>query len=196
MRYGGSSISLIPGIDNNLLYLAAGIGIIGVIIATVILIRSRAAERETILKIVPKSFHTSPQIKQTLQQFRKSTVTNVVAPARSPAQEDTDCFHDRASLHASLAALAKKYSLVEATLATADGLLLASSIEAPTAEEIARFCRNHTDPSNAQPEGIRIYDIEHKGSSLVMITKTTGSVTDGQEPALVQEAKDILKWWI
>jgi|GEM_PF-1851152 len=196
MNYGGSSISLIPGIDNTILYLAAGIVIAGGVAAVIIMIRSRAAAREQILKIVPKSSHAPSPIRQSPQPFLKSTVTNAAAPARSPAQKDADCFHDRASLHASLVALAKKYSLTEATLATADGLLLASSVEYPTAEEIARYCRNHADPSFAHPDGVRIYDMEHKGSSLVMITKTTVPFTGGQEIALVQEAKDILKWWI
>jgi len=100
------------------------------------------------------------------------------------------------SFHASLAALAKKYSLDEATVATADGLLLASSVESPTAEDIARYCRIHTDPLQAQPDGVWIYDMEYKGSSLVLITKRTGSITSERERTLVQEAKDILKWWI
>lgn len=178
------------------MYLAAGIGIAVGVAVVVIMMRSRAAAREKILKIVPKSFHASPPIRQPPQQFRKSTVLDTATPARSPAQEDTDCFHDRASLHESLAALAKKYSLVEVTFATADGLLLASSLEFPAAEEIAQYCRIHTDSSYAQPDGVRIIDMAHNGSSLILITKTTGQVTDGQEHALVQEAKDILKWWI
>jgi len=100
------------------------------------------------------------------------------------------------SLSQSLCALAKKYSLDEVTLATADGLLIASSGRSPEEDEIARHCGIHRDSPGRQSEGVGIYDMEHKGSSLVLIVKNPKSGTGVPEQVIVHETKAILKWWM
>jgi hypothetical protein len=124
-------------------------------------------------------------------------------PASSPAtlsstsasSRDLDTLNSTTNLSQSLNGLAKKYSLDEVTLATADGLLIASS-GSPHEEVIARYCGSHRDPAKRPPVGIRMYDMEHRGSSLVLIAKIPKNATAAPEQVLVHETKDILKWWM
>lgn len=109
---------------------------------------------------------------------------------------EQDVLNGATSLSQSLSALAKKYSLAEVTLATADGLLIASSVGSPREEEIARYCGIHRDSAGRLPGGIGMYDVEHRGSSLVLIVKIPKNITPAPEQVLVHETKDILKWWM
>ncbi len=99
-------------------------------------------------------------------------------------------------LSESLAALAKKYSLDEITLATADGLLLASSQSSPSADDIAEYCGMYNENPHARIPGIMLFGIEHKGSDLIGIAKIRGQALLEPGSELICETKDILNTWI
>ena len=107
-----------------------------------------------------------------------------------------DCITGRANLSESLAALAEKYSLDELTLATADGLLLASSRTSPSADAVARYAGMFAENVQPRPPGITLFGLEHKGSFLVGIAKAGALPVQEADPELVSDTKDILNRWI
>ena len=115
--------------------------------------------------------------------------------ASAPHPKEIDCLQDKANITQSLVALAEKYSLDEITIATSDGLLLASSFKAPSADNIARYCKMYNQ-FPAWPPGILLFGVEHKGSFFVVIAKTKDPLLQEPEQELIRETKDILNWWI
>ena len=107
-----------------------------------------------------------------------------------------DCITGRANLSESLAALAEKYSLDEITLATADGLLLASSRPSPSADAVARYSGMFAENVQPRPPGIILFGLEHKGSFLVGIAKAGDLPVQEADPEMVSDTKDILNRWI
>ena len=114
----------------------------------------------------------------------------------APHPKEINCLHGMIDLSQSLVALAEKYSLNEITLATADGLLLASSHRTPSSDDIARYCGIYNENPHARFPGIMLFGVEHKGSSLVGIVKTKGQILEDLGQELTRETKDILNWWI
>ena len=122
--------------------------------------------------------------------------TDIAATVPDLPQPEIDCIHGMTGLSQSLEALAKKYSLAAVTLATSDGLLLASSHKGISDDDVARYCRDFAhDPAGEHP-GVALFSLEHKGSRLVGIVPALSPLTPGVKQSLVRETKDILNWWI
>ncbi|ABS56425.1 hypothetical protein Mboo_1910 [Methanoregula boonei 6A8] len=111
-------------------------------------------------------------------------------------KEETDCVNKQRDLAGSLDALAKKYSLDEIILATADGLLLASSRNAPPAGDIARYTGMFAENIQPRPPGIILFGLEYKGSHLVGIARGRDLLIQEPDPDMVRETKAILNRWI
>ena len=113
-----------------------------------------------------------------------------------PHRRKIDCISGRVDLSESLCALAEKYSLDEITLATADGLLLASSRSPPSADAVARYAGMFAENVQPRPPGIILFGMEHKGSFLVGIAKAGNLPVQEPDPELISDTKDILNRWI
>jgi hypothetical protein len=184
------------GIDNGILCLAGGIVLAGGTAAAVLWLISRAAVREKILCKLPEPSHEAPLARQMQAPVQDPDGSPGMASSTSASNGEQDFLSGATSLSQSLGALAKKYSLDEVTLATADGLPIASSVGSPREEEIARYCGIHRDSSGRLPGGIGMYDVEHRGSSLVLIVKIPKTSTPAPGQVLVHETKAILNWWM
>ncbi|HPS23740.1 MAG TPA: hypothetical protein PLM60_10105 [Methanoregulaceae archaeon] len=187
-------ISLITGLDDTILCLIGAIVLICAIAAALFTRKSRTTAQKKMQSITPEPFHVPLRVQKIPVKIREATPVPIAEPVSS--SKDIDCLHGMTSLSESLVALAQKHALEEVTLATADGLLLASSGSAPNAENIARYCGVHKDSAWAQPDGIRMFDIEHRGSIIILMIKTSLPLMRESERALVQETKAILNWWI
>jgi hypothetical protein len=152
--------------------------------------------REKILYNPPEPSHEAPPARQIQAPVQDPPGTPRTASSPAAGNEDQNVLKGATSLSQSLSALATKYSLDEVTLATADGLPIASSFGSPREEEIARYCGIHRDSSGRLPGGIGMYDVEHRGSSLVLIVKIPKNRTPAPGQALVHETKAILNWWM
>ena len=188
-------MSIITGIDGTVLILGTGIAIAICIVAGLAIKKIRATARGNSAEIsadrirIPLIVQKSPV--GTTEEFTHGTV---FISALHP--KDIDCIHGKADISESLEALAEKYSLEEITLATADGLLLASSLGAPSADVISRDREIYTNNPGIRPPGIMLFGVEHEGSSLVGFAKTKDPPRQEPGQELICETIDILNWWI
>lgn len=107
-----------------------------------------------------------------------------------------DCTRGMTDLSQSLGALAKKYSLATVTLATSDGLLLASSNKGISDDDVAHYCRDYVHEPTREHPGVLLFGTDHKGSLIIGIAATLSPLSPGVKQSLVRETKDILNWWI
>ena len=89
--------------------------------------------------------------------------------------------------------MAEKYSLDSFTIATSDGLVLASSIGDTAQEDAARYGRNY---DGTVPEGVTLFSVTHKGSELTGIIRSESSNTGEFQKRIENDTKDILNKWI
>jgi hypothetical protein len=189
-------MSIIFGIDSAVIILVAGIVIVLCIVVGFIVKKSRSAKSAKLHKITEDPSRIPLRVQKIpVNATVISPGQDAVVPA-APQPKEINCIHGMTDISQSLIALAEKYSLDEITLATSDGLLLASSSKKPAADDIARYCGIYITNPRARSPGILLFGVEHKGSSIVGIAKTKGP--DLQEPGqdLIDETKDILNWWI
>ena len=92
-----------------------------------------------------------------------------------------------------LLALAARYSLDSLTIATSDGLVLASSGGSLALEDAAAFSGKHP---GKQPEGVTLFIMNHKGSGLTGIIRTQEIITWETQTRIENDTKDILNRWL
>jgi hypothetical protein len=93
----------------------------------------------------------------------------------------------------SLGALAGKYSLDSFTIATSDGLVLASSGGSTAQEDAAIYRWNSNDK---EPAGMALFGLNHKGSELMGIVRSQETITEETLKRIESDTKDILNKWI
>jgi hypothetical protein len=189
-------MSVIFGIDDNILLLAVGIAVVFCIAAVLGLRKFLSGARGYPNKISLDPDRIPLRVQKIPVNNSDDSSDQEMVFASAPRPKEIDCLKGRADLRESLAALAKKYSLDEIVLATSDGLLLASSQKMPSADAVARYAMMYTENTQPLPPGIVLFGLEHKGSLLVGIAKTKDMLIQEPEQDLVRETKDILNWWI
>jgi hypothetical protein len=188
-------MTIVFGIDSTVFILAMGI-VIAICIVTGLVIKKIRDNRRTRLRtLIEDPYHIPLHVQKVLVD------TTGVSPQKAifkspPRPAVINCIEGMTDLSKSLAALAKKYSLDEITLATADGLLLASSNSSPSADDIAGYCGTYNDNPQARIPGVILFGIVHKGSDLIGIAKLRGQALQEPEQELICETKDILNSWI
>jgi hypothetical protein len=185
------------GIDNNILVI--GIIIAGIIciavVSAIIKIRRRAKGYPGNINLDPSRTPLRVQKIPAYSSADNSSDQDTVIGSASRKNEG-DCLKGRANISESLLALAEKFALDEITLATCDGLLLASSLKLPSADAAARYSKMFAENVRPLPPGVLLFGIEHKGSILVGIAKTRDLLAQEPDQDLLSETKDILNWWI
>lgn len=110
-------------------------------------------------------------------------------PAPVPAIDLETC----PDLRQCLVALTGKYSLDSFTIASPDGLVIASS-GGETAQEDAANCNGIH--AGTLPGSIILFGMDHKGSKLTGIIRTTGTITGETKSRIENDTKDILDKWV
>ncbi|OPY37606.1 MAG: hypothetical protein A4E35_01192 [Methanoregula sp. PtaU1.Bin051] len=100
------------------------------------------------------------------------------------------------TITASLKALAKKYSLAEITLATDDGLLIASSSDRDVMADVAKFSQIAMEKSIPDEPEVTLFELDHKGSHLVGIIRTKNKLRQNWKTGIQEDTKGILQWWL
>ena len=103
---------------------------------------------------------------------------------------------DHATLTANLQALAEKYSLSEITLATEDGLVIASSAERDVQADAARYSQMLKQKSAPDEPGVMLFELDLYGSHLVGITRTRNELRQNLKPGIDEDTKGILQLWL
>jgi len=179
-------------------FIAGGVVVVLLCIAAVILAKKRRHGLKSPSSPIALDPSRSPLRVQKIPAYTPGSPHNAGRDTDSllPRPNGIDCITGRANLSESLAALAEKYSLDEITLATADGLLLASSQKSPSADDVARYAGLFAENVQPRPPGIILFGLEHKGSFLVGIAKAGDLPVQVREPDLIRDTKDILNRWI
>ena len=186
-------MTLMFGVDNGI-FLFAVICIALLCIAIIFFIRKplRRSDRLGDMKLDP----SRPPLRVKKIPAYHEEITEEKELILPDPDKKLNCLEGKKNISESLAALAERFSLDEVTLATSDGLLLASSTKVPAAEAIAKYSEMYADNLRPWPPGILLFGLEHKGSSLVGIAKSRDLLAQEADPDLLRETKDILNWWI
>jgi hypothetical protein len=137
-----------------------------------------------------------PKIRPVSPVTRRAIPPAVQKPGELPRQKEVDLVDGRADITESFHALAGKYSLDQFTIATADGLLFASSGEEAASTDAARYGDWHAGSPKAETPGVVLFGFSYKGSDLVGIIRTGLHVPTETLRMIEQDTKDILNRWI
>jgi hypothetical protein len=188
-------MSMIFGIDSTIFILVTGIVIVICITAGLVIKRLRDNASARLRTLIEDPCHIPLRVQKVLVDTTGISADKAICTSPHRPLE-INCIEGMGDLSESLAALAKKHFLDEITLATADGLLLASSIKSPSADDIARYCGMYMDNPQIRLPGIMLFGIVYKGSDLIVIAKINDPALQEPEQELICETKDILNSWI
>ncbi len=108
---------------------------------------------------------------------------------------DIDIIKGKANIHESMKALSAKYHLASITLASKDGLVIASSLETPdeTGAQYSYLYFNGIEPQNRM---VRLFGMNYNGEALACIVRLKQPIPGEWYDAIRNEAGDILSWWL
>jgi hypothetical protein len=182
-----------------------GVVAVGIIIAGIVawLVVKRYHARKT--QII-QTITIAEEMNQRLDQYQAKIIPQGDEPAYShipvrktpvmPEPEHIDCLNGKTTIAESLKALAKKYNVEQITLATKDGLLLASSRDAGAAADAATFSQVFSTSPQTKIPGVMVFGIDHKGSTIIGSVRNKTVMGSEMEKKLKDDTKDILNWWI
>ncbi len=115
----------------------------------------------------------------------------------APSQrDDIDILTGRDDITQSLLALVEKYSLGTFTIATADGLVFASTGGDDAHTSAATYDMVESQDPDAKTSTVIIPDLTHKGSTLVGIIRTQHPVSEETVQKITADTQRILNWWV
>lgn len=179
--------------------------VLGIIIAGIsawLVVKRYHANKAQIIQTIT----LAEQMKQRLDHYDKKKIASDNEPAFSniPAHQTPvileplkiDCITGKTTIAQSLNALAKKYRVEQITLATVDGLLLASSREEGAVHDAATYSQVFTaDPQSKNPD-ILVFSVEHKGSTIIGSVRKKTVMSSEIKKQMKDDTKDILNRWI
>jgi hypothetical protein len=115
--------------------------------------------------------------------------------ASSIANQDGDVIHGRTSIAESMQALCEKYTLDSCTIATRDGLVVASSLDDPE-EEAAQYSYLYINGIAPSDPFSRLFGLTYHGGEVVGIVKGKEEVFARSQQTLEDELQTILDWWL
>jgi hypothetical protein len=188
-------VQLIPGIDNTILFIII-VSIIIILAAALLLKKAREVRSAGAGRVQRHHLDYQPSAKP-IPVARAVQIPGPVrkqrpAPAVATAP-DADLWENCQDLQQCLLVLAAKYSLDSFTIATSDGLVLASSGSSTAQEDAASYSRNH---GGGAPEGMILFSVNHKGSALKGIIRSQGIITGETQIRIENDTKDLLNRWI
>jgi hypothetical protein len=182
-------------------YLVIAIAILAAAAVAVLIQRRRRSPAPTAERNIPgmqkaQNLDYRPGVKPVLPVSQKSIPHPVQKAGVLPRPADTSVTEGMADITASLRTLTQKYSLDQFTIATADGLVFASSGGEDAQGDAARFGEMFVNDPLTETPGVRLFGLDHKGSDLVGIIRTKLQVPDDVAMLIERDTKDILNKWI
>jgi len=99
------------------------------------------------------------------------------------------------SLEEALDAICRKYDLESVTLASADGLLIASTKQG-SEDEAARYSHMYKEGRLHDENGVELLGISHHGETVIAITRPSAPISREQRDALEQDIQSTLQHWV
>jgi hypothetical protein len=180
------------------LYGIIGAGALALLCAGYLLLkrRARAGAGEKAAAMRADRLAYQPESRPIPAVPQKAIPRPVQKPGVPQRPREISLLDGRQSITESLQALSEKYSLEQVTIATADGLVFASSGGDAAQIDAATYSGFYPDTQEAGIPGIALSRTSHKGSDLVLIIRTPGAVPAGTMQCIENDTKDILNWWI
>jgi hypothetical protein len=139
--------------------------------------------------------HQAPQPEQLPIATTPVTVTPTPSvPEKIPKK--IDLIKNRLNITDSLQALAEKYSVLEITLGTDDGLVIASSSERDVQVDAARFSQIVNQQIQPDEPGVTLFELHHKEAHLVGIVRADKDIPPDWKKEIREDTKGILQWWL
>jgi hypothetical protein len=107
-----------------------------------------------------------------------------------------DLIKNRSNITGSLQALAEKYSVLEITLGTDDGLVLASSAVRDVQPDAAKFSQTFRHNEAPDEPGVSLFGLSHKETHLIGIIRTDKELPQTWKEEIREDTKGILQWWL
>ncbi|WP_342678609.1 hypothetical protein [Methanofollis sp. UBA420] len=104
-------------------------------------------------------------------------------------------FDGRTDIAGSMQAMCEKYYLDAFTIATDDGLVVASS-EDDASADAAKYSYLFTEGKLPDDPKVMLFGIQHKGSSLVGILRTEHNIPDAWVKDMESDAVSVLRNWL
>jgi hypothetical protein len=134
-------------------------------------------------------------------EAEKTRQTGEFLPAVSksgPEQipKPVDLLQNRKDITSSLRALAEKYSLAEITLATDDGLVLASSAGHDVQADAAHYSQIIKRQSAPDDPGVSLFELRHRDAGVIGIIRMSTQLPQNWKKGIREDTKVILQWWL
>jgi hypothetical protein len=107
-----------------------------------------------------------------------------------------DLIKNRIDITDSLKALADKYSILEITLASDDGLVLASSAKRDVQADAARYSQIIKHQEATDEPGVILFELYHKEAHVIGIIKAEQDLPHNWRKEIREDTKGILQWWL
>jgi hypothetical protein len=146
-------------------------------------------------------FKLASRVKYPVQVTPQSgrTPDAITAPAKSEPEKSPkkiDLIKNRVNISESLQALAEKYSVLEITLGTDDGLVLASSTGRDVQADAAKFSQIVKQQRAPDEPGVILFELHHKDALLIGIVRTNEDIPRNWKKEMREDTKGILQWWL
>jgi flagellar biogenesis protein FliO len=130
----------------------------------------------------------------------QGSIHNVTAIPQKSQSEQTpkkiDLLKNRVDITDSLKALAEKYFVREITLATDDGLVLASSGGRDVQADAAKFSQIVKRQMAPDEPGVTIFELYHKETHLTLIIRSDKDPPWNWKKDIKEDTKGILQCWL
>jgi len=133
------------------------------------------------------------------EQLPSATTSVTAIPAPSVPEKSPkkiDLIKNRLNITESLQALAEKYSVLEITLGTDDGLVLASSSGRDVQGDAAKYSQIVKQQIQPDEPGVTLFELHHKEAHLVGIVRADKEIPPDWKKEIREDTKGILQWWL
>ena len=134
------------------------------------------------------------EAEKTRQSGEFSPAVSKSGPEKSP--KPVDLLQNRKDITSSLQALAEKYSLAEITLATDDGLVLASSAGHDVQGDAAHYSQIIKRQSAPDDPEISLFELRHRDAGVIGIIRMNTNLPQNWKKGIREDTKVILQWWL
>ena len=158
-------------------------------------------ERDSVVKGQKKEASQQPY-DATAAPDNEQVLSRSIAPASvagrtgTPVQEALGAIGTHPDIMASMRALGQKYNLAEITIATDDGLVLATSAKRDVEFDAVHYSQVVQLMASPSEPDVTLFELWHKGSHLIGIIRTTRHISPVLKEQIRDDTKVILQWWL
>lgn len=133
--------------------------------------------------------------KKLIQRMLPALQSRTVPKTPIPASEENTILHNKTDNTQNLLQLTWKYSLDICTIATSDGLVVATSGGEQAQTDAATYGKMQTPDQNLIIPGVMIFELKLKGSALVGIIRTKNPVSEDISKKIAADTQAMLNLW-